>query len=88
MLEKTITITNNDGLTSRTAAIFVQTANQFRSQILVKQGNQMINAKSIMGVLSLGIARSKPITLIVKGEDEERAMEVMTELVENSFQQV
>ena len=48
---------------------------------------QMINAKSIMGVLSLGVARSNAVTLIVKGEDEKEAMDAMVKLIENDFVQ-
>ncbi|MGI6115305.1 MULTISPECIES: HPr family phosphocarrier protein [unclassified Clostridium] len=87
MLEREITINNKEGLSSRPAAVFVQAANQFSSQILIKQGNQMINAKSIMGVLSLGVARSNAVTLIVKGEDEKEAMDAMVKLIENDFVQ-
>jgi len=54
MLSKNIVITNRDGLDAKSAAMLVQVACKYRSQILIEQGSKLINAKSLMGVLSLG----------------------------------
>jgi len=74
MVQKNIEIINKEGLHARMAAIFVQTAGKFTSVIWVKKGNKKVNAKSIMGIMSMAIPKGEEITIIAEGEDEEKAM--------------
>ena len=81
MLYKELTITSPDGLKSRPAALFVQVASKFSSQILIESGNRKVNAKSIMGVLSLGLKQGESFYLLVNGKDEQEAVAALEELV-------
>ncbi len=85
MQHKVLEIKNKDGLRARPASMFVQAAGKFNSQILIERGNKKINAKSIMGVLSLGVQRGEAIHLIANGEDERAAIEAMSKLVDEDF---
>ena len=85
MQAKELTITNADGLRASKAAMFVQVAGQFSSQILVEKGNKKINAKSIMGVLSLGVKQGEKIYVFANGKDEEQAIQAMEKLVTTAF---
>lgn len=81
LVEK-IKITNSTGLHARPASQFVQKASKFKSNIEIIHGNKEVNAKSIMGVLTLGISKGKKITLKAEGEDEEKAIKELTEFIE------
>jgi len=72
MIERTVTV--NSGMEARLAALFVQAASKFQSSIFVKIGNQKINAKSIMGMMSIGILDGQEVTLVAEGGDEEAAI--------------
>ena len=85
MQAKELTITNSDGLRASRAAMFVQVAGRFSSQILVEKGNKKINAKSIMGVLSLGVKQNEKIYVFANGKDEEDAIAAIEKLVETAF---
>lgn len=80
MLYKEITIKNELGLKSSVAARFVQTAGQFKSQILIESENKKINAKSIMGVLLLGIKQGESIYVLANGVDEKEALDALEDL--------
>lgn len=73
MIEQKITVTS--GLESRPAALFVQTASKFSSSVKVQIDDKTANAKSIMGIISLGILDGQDVTLIVDGEDEVAAVD-------------
>ena len=81
MLYKELTITSPDGLKSRPAALFVQVASKFSSQILIESENRKVNAKSIMGVLSLGLKQGESFYLLVNGKNEQEAVAALEELV-------
>ena len=87
MAETTITITHEVGLHARPAALFVQRAKQFTSDIRVKFGETVANAKSIMSILTLGVNQGGVITIYAQGEDEDKAIAGLIELVENNFQE-
>jgi len=72
MIERTVTV--NSGMEARLAAHFVQTASKFQSSIFVKFGSKKINAKSIMGMMSIGILDGQEVTLVAEGGDEEAAI--------------
>lgn len=80
MLYKDLTIHIENGLRSRGAAMFVSVAGKFESQILIEQENKKINAKSIMGVLSLGVQEGETITVVANGKDEKEAVEALERL--------
>lgn len=81
MQAKELTITNADGLRASKAAMFVQVAGGFSSQIFVEKGNKKINAKSIMGVLSLGVKQGEKIYISTNGKDEVDAVNAIEKLV-------
>lgn len=85
MVEKTIEITNPTGLHARPAALFVQTAGKFTSNIWIKVGDKKVNAKSIMGLISLAVSKGTVVTIIADGEDEEVAINEIVDLVTSGF---
>lgn len=82
MIKKEVTVANQLGLHARPAALFVQLSNKFTSDIYVEKGSKKINAKSIMGIMSLGVAKGDHITIITDGPDEEEAMNELVNLIE------
>lgn len=85
MIRKEIVIGNPEGLQSRPAALLVQVACKFNSRILIEQGSKIINAKSMMGVLSLGIAHKGAILLVIDGDDEAQAFAALSKLIASNF---
>ena len=75
MIKKNITVRIKDGLIVRPVAMFVQVASQFQSRIYIETSDMKINAKSIMGMMTLGMEEGKDLTVSVDGTDEELAME-------------
>lgn len=82
MISKEYTIKNEVGLHARPAALFVQAANKFISEIIVKKGDNRINGKSIMGIMALGVSKGEAIEVIIYGPDENEALAAMDELLE------
>ena len=85
MISREVTITNTIGLHARPATFFIQKANEFKSGIWVEKEDRRVNAKSLLGVLSLGIVRGTAITLIADGTDEKEAISALVELVNDNF---
>lgn len=83
--ERSFTIVNQLGLHARAAAQLVQTANRYRSEIHVEKDGMEVNAKSIMGVLTLAAAKGSRITVSAEGEDCEAALGALAKLIENGF---
>ena len=71
MISKEVLINNQVGLHARPATFFIQKANEFKSSIWVEKDERRVNAKSLLGVLSLGIVKGTTITLIADGSDQE-----------------
>ncbi len=88
MIRKEVVITNPEGLQSRAAVLLVQVACKYNSRIRIEQGAKIINAKSMMGVLSLGIAQQGTIELCVDGDDEQAAMDALSKLIASDFTQL
>ena len=80
--EKTLMIKNETGLHARPASQLVKKAGNFKSKIEIIVGEKEVNAKSIMGIMSLGIGKGDEITLKAEGEDAEAAVEGLTEFIE------
>lgn len=85
MISRSITIRNSVGLHARPATFFVQKANSFKSSIWVEKEDCRVNAKSLLGVLSLGVAQGSTITLIIDGADEAAAIEGLVDFVEKEL---
>ncbi len=83
MAERTVEVKMKTGLQARQAALFVQEANRYTSDIFLEKEDRQVNAKSIMGIMSLAIARGTTITLLAEGIDEDQALQSLSALVEN-----
>ena len=75
MISKKIKIQIKNGLEARPVAVLVQVASQFNSSIYVESGNRKVNAKSIMGMMALGLDTGEEVVVSAEGEDEANAME-------------
>lgn len=84
-MEKVVVIKNETGLHARPAGMFVKKASEFTSAIEVKCKGKVVNAKSIMGIMSLGLGKGEEITISAIGADEEAAIDALSELVESGF---
>ena len=87
MCIKEISVQNQVGLHARPATFFIKKANEFESTIWVEKDNRKVNAKSLLGILSLGIIGGNPITIIADGVDERQALDALVELIENGFKE-
>ena len=85
MVTQEVTINNEVGLHARPATFFIQKANEFKSCIWVEKDERRVNAKSLLGVLSLGITKGTTITLLADGSDEKEAVAALSELVSGNF---
>ncbi len=85
MISRSVTISNSVGLHARPATFFVQKANCYKCSIWVEKEDCRVNAKSLLGVLSLGISKDTKITLIADGTDEVLAVEGLASLVESEL---
>lgn len=83
MYTREISVKNEVGLHARPATYFIQKANEFKSGIWVEKEERRVNAKSLLGVLSLGIMKDTTVTLIADGSDETEAVDALAELIEN-----
>ncbi len=85
MISRSVTIQNNHGLHARPATFFIQKANSYKSSIWVEKEDCRVNAKSLLGVLSLGIVKGTTITLIADGQDENEAITGLCDLIEKEL---
>ena len=85
MIMKEATVNNQVGLHARPATFFIQKANEFKSSIWVEKDERRVNAKSLLGVLALGIVKGTAISLIADGPDEEDAVNALVELIGSDF---
>ena len=85
MFMKDVVVQNQVGLHARPATFFIQKANEFKSSIWVEKEERRVNAKSLLGVLSLGIVGNTAIRVIADGADEEKAVNALVTLVESGF---
>ena len=85
MFYKDVTVENQVGLHARPATFLIQKANEFKSSIWVEKEERRVNAKSLLGVLSLGIVGGTTIKIIADGQDEEAAVEALVKLVNSGF---
>ena len=85
MVSSEVAVQNAVGLHARPATFFIQRANEFKSSIWVEKDERRVNAKSLLGVLSLGIVKGTSISIIADGSDEEEAVKTLVELIESNF---
>lgn len=85
MITKEVVIDNQVGLHARPATFFIQKANEFKSSIWVEKDERRVNAKSLLGVLSLGIVKGTSVNLIADGVDEAEAVSTLEELINSDF---
>ncbi|MBQ7968603.1 MAG: HPr family phosphocarrier protein [Clostridia bacterium] len=85
MISREVMISNNIGLHARPATFFIQKANSFKSSIWVEKEERRVNAKSLLGILSLGIVKGMTITVIADGPDENEAVDGLIDLVNTGF---
>ncbi len=85
MIERAVVVINPAGLHARPAALFVQTAGKFTSHIWIAKGEKRVNAKSIMGLMSLAVSQGMEIILGAEGEDEESAVNELDDLIASGF---
>ena len=85
MFVKDVMVQNQVGLHARPATFFIQKANEFKSSIWVEKEDRRVNAKSLLGVLSLGIMGGTTIRILAGGPDEETAVDELVKLVESGF---
>ncbi len=85
MYIKEAVVNNQVGLHARPATFFIQKANEFKSSIWVEKEERRVNAKSLLGVLSLGIVKGTGINLIADGPDEQEAVEALIKLISSDF---
>ncbi|MCK5198123.1 MAG: HPr family phosphocarrier protein [Spirochaetales bacterium] len=87
MKQETVTIKNRAGIHARPAALIVKTANEYDSEIFLEHENMRINAKSIMGIITLGANYKSIIQVIAEGDDEEEVVSAIVKLFENRFEE-
>jgi phosphocarrier protein HPr len=85
MTERTVTIRNRAGIHARPSALIAQTAVGFKSRIWLEKAGNRINAKSIMGIITLGASYGTPVLILAEGEDEALAVSAIATLFESGF---
>lgn len=85
MYMKEVVVQNQVGLHARPATFFIQKANEYKSGIWVEKDSRRVNAKSLLGVLSLGITKGVSITIVAEGADEEEAVSNLADLISSNF---
>ena len=86
MFVKEVLVQNQVGLHARPATFFIQKANEYKSSIWVEMEERKVNAKSLLGVLSLGITKGLTISIIAEGPDEEEAVNEVVALISSDFE--
>lgn len=87
MIEKILTVRNRAGIHARPAALIAQTANKFASEIILEKESTTVNAKSIMGVITMAAGYNTTLTLGVEGADEKDAADAIAKLFESKFEE-
>ncbi len=85
MISRSVTVKNSLGLHARPATFFIQKANSYKCSIWVEKEDCRVNAKSLLGILSLGISQDTTVTIIADGQDEEDAVSGLVDLVDSGF---
>lgn len=86
MTEQEVVIKNRAGIHARPASTIVNLATTFKSNIYIQKNGERINAKSIMGLITLGMHYNDKVTVLAEGEDEQQAVEAVVKLIERPFE--
>lgn len=84
MVSKTIQVNLAADAEARPVAVLVQKASQYESKVYIQSGDKKINAKSIMGMMSLGIVQGEEITIAAEGSDAEAAVDELAQYLQNA----
>ncbi len=84
-MTRQITITNTLGINASNAPLLVQAANKYRSSLWIETEDRRVNAKSLLGVISLGVKKDMKIVLIAEGEDENVALDGLAQMIDEGF---
>lgn len=87
MIERNLIVKNRAGIHARPAALIAQTANKFSCEISLEKDSSVVNAKSIMGVITMAAGYNTVLTLKADGADEKEAVEAITQLFESKFEE-
>jgi phosphocarrier protein len=87
MVKQTITIKNKLGLHARAAVKFVNLANRFTSAVRIEKDGNLVDGKSILGILTLAAVKGSKITLTISGKDEKNALSALKALINNKFEE-
>ena len=87
MISRDIVINNASGLHARPATFFIQKANSYSCSIWIEKDDRKVNAKSLLGVLSMGIAKGMSVTLVADGQGEEDAIQGLVALIDSGFEE-
>jgi phosphocarrier protein len=87
MVERVVTIQNRAGIHARPAAILVQATKDFKSTIYFEKGDDRINGKSIMGIITLGAGYGTEIKIIAEGPDEKKAVDILVKIFDSKFEE-
>ena len=87
MISRNVVITNSSGLHARPATFFIQKANAYKCSVWIEKEDRRVNAKSLLGVISLGVKKDMKIILIAEGTDEQEAIDKLAEMIEKGFAQ-
>ena len=85
LISKEVLVNNQVGLHARPATFFIQKANEFKSSIWIEKEDRRVNAKSLLGVLSLGIVKGTEVKIVADGVDESSAIQTLSELIDSDF---
>lgn len=86
MISRNFIINNDVGLHARAASLFIKETNSYKASVWIERDEKRVNAKSLLGVLSLGITKNTEITIIADGPDEEICMDELAKLIQNKFE--
>ncbi len=85
MFSRETEVNNKVGLHARPATFFIQKANEFKCSIWIEKEERSVNAKSLLGVLSLGVVKGSTIKIVADGPEEEAAVNTLVELISSDF---
>jgi len=87
MVTREVVVINAVGLHSRPATFFIREANKYKSSIWIEKGDRRVNAKSLLGVLSMGVAQGMSVTIIAEGQDENNAIEGLAKYIASGLEE-
>ncbi|AUG58494.1 HPr family phosphocarrier protein [Acetivibrio saccincola] len=87
MIKETIKVNKENGLEPKQAALFIQKASNYKSNVWIEKGERKANGKSLLGILSLEVAKDSDVTIIAEGEDEEEVLKVLKDFLTSDLEE-